>query len=471
MRVLSRCTFYNSREFGGMIADIRVLLNAVYRQFTGRVPPDDSASFTCQICQHVLCSPLELQCNHRFCNSCVSLSTFFSQHRCPVCFQVCELTEEHMRVHTLRSHYERLIKTAPCPAASSPADCAGQEIGAGQHHEDGIEAAHGRRCRSSSDLGNLCSSSRSSGTNPVGGLRKSKSDEQLVGKDTVMCSLEAPCENCVQRSPHVRQLLPGVQGSPMLKQSPSSNKRRLILERIIKENGERHERDRRISSASSTSITSMVAAVGKEATPRDDASEPGGHKSADSHSPVAGPARDGNSPAARNLNVQIPPSEGVATGADEGNPWSPSKRWTACAEVFRSSTDLRRTSSLGAYGVSKAQEMWRRIYDMEAQQKHDRSIRRRLWVIEVVSLLFSVFLCVRVGSPELLCAAHEVGEGTGVQALSPSRWWHASVCGSWGGLITPAALADNWEILSLQEERTRSLHQALDSMVAHSLFK
>jgi hypothetical protein len=111
--------------------------------------------------------------------------------------------------------------------------------------------------------------------------------------------------------------------------------------------------------------------------------------------------------------------------------------------------------------------MWRKIYDMEVQQKHDRSMRRRLWFIEVVSLFISVFVCVRVSSPEIMCASHEGVEGIDRAALL----WHNTVCGSWGGLITPAAPVDNSEILSLQEERTRFLHQALDSMVAHSARK
>jgi len=117
--------------------------------------------------------------------------------------------------------------------------------------------------------------------------------------------------------------------------------------------------------------------------------------------------------------------------------------------------------------VRLAKDMWRRICDMEAQQKQERSMRRRLWFIEVVSLFISVFVCLRVGSPEIMCAAHEGGEGIDRAALL----WHNTVCGSWGGLITPAALVDHSEILSLQEERTRFLHQALDSMVAHSAHK
>lgn len=259
-----------------------------------------------------------------------------------------------------------------------------------------------------------------------------------------------------------------------LKQASSSaNIKRLILERIIKENEERHEHERRVNT-SVASAASPAACVANEDMARDIVSTPVGHKNDDAKSPSAGFSCDGKVPAPLKLNVQVPAPEDFTP--DEGNPWSPSKRWTACAEVFssswreseRASTKLPRTSSLGlGTPVRLAQDMWRRIYDMEAQQKQDRSMRRRLWLIEVVLISFSVFVCVRIGSPEIMCAAHEGVEGIDRAALL----WHNTVCGSWGGLITPAALSDHSEILSLQEERTRFLHQALDSMVAHSARK
>jgi hypothetical protein len=217
MRVLARCTFYNSREFGGMIADTHVLLSEVYRQFIGLEPPEESASFACQICNHVLCNPLELECKHLFCNCCVSLSTFFAQHRCPVCFQVCELTEEHMRVHTLRSHHERLIDdiafSSVSRAASGFPDHAPRTMG---RLKDCITAAPGLR-RTKSDLGTSISSSSSA--DQWGRRHRSKSDLQLAAKVQVPCSLEAPCEKCVQRSPHVKLLRLGPSVSPLLMQA------------------------------------------------------------------------------------------------------------------------------------------------------------------------------------------------------------------------------------------------------------
>jgi len=260
----------------------------------------------------------------------------------------------------------------------------------------------------------------------------------------------------------------------LMQASSSSNIKRLMIERIIKENEERHEHERRVST-SAASAASAIAAIANEDMVRDMVSTPAGPKNDDAKSPVTGFSCNGKAPAPLKLSVQVPSREHCTP--DEGNPWSPSKRWTACADVFSSSwresasAKLQRTSSLGSYGVGTpvrlAKDMWRKIYDMEVQQKHDRSMRRRLWFIEVVSLFISVFVCVRVSSPEIMCASHEGVEGIDRAALL----WHNTVCGSWGGLITPAALVDNSEILSLQEERTRFLHQALDSMVAHSARK
>ena len=107
-RVLARCTFFNSREFGGLIADMKVLSLELFERFTGKSPRDED-SFSCPVCSHILCNPLVLSCGHRCCISCVSLASWFSQHKCPVCSEECQLAEEHMRVDLLLSHFQQLV--------------------------------------------------------------------------------------------------------------------------------------------------------------------------------------------------------------------------------------------------------------------------------------------------------------------------------------------------------------------------
>ena len=81
--VLRRCTFYNSKDFGALIADTVMLAILLFEKFIGR-KCQPKYDFCCPICMHVLSNPLMLSCNHRFCNSCVSMSTFFGKHNCPV---------------------------------------------------------------------------------------------------------------------------------------------------------------------------------------------------------------------------------------------------------------------------------------------------------------------------------------------------------------------------------------------------
>jgi len=107
--VLHRCTFYSSREFGVLIADIEVLALQLIERLTGNKPSPDV--FQCPVCMHVLNNPLVLSCGHRFCNSCVSAAAYFGQHSCPVCRKECVLNDDNIKIETLlgrflQNHFE-----------------------------------------------------------------------------------------------------------------------------------------------------------------------------------------------------------------------------------------------------------------------------------------------------------------------------------------------------------------------------
>ena len=460
MRVLSRCTFYNSREFGGLIADTKILLSEVFKRFTGKALVEEDAShFTCQLCSHVLCNPLELECGDIFCSTCVSLSTFFSQHRCPICFKVCSLSEEHMRVHTLRSHYERLIDKISCTASAEPC----KDIGAEKDCDGALTLPRKR---------SLSFSSHISSTPSTGNLRRNNSDSALDDMPT-KCTLDKPCEKCFQRSKFVQELRWGATSNLALRTSGNSMKR-LIIERIKKENDERSEyrdRERRISLMSATSACSVASAA------MSSVSEAHYNKAERTAKQDFNGESDRKSDSPNHHKLKSPPELIIPDHASikEDSPWSPSKRWTACHEVLRSSSSgfvgvlgqLHRTPSAG---VSMAHDMWRKVYAMEAQQKLDRVIRRRLWLAEILVLLFCIFFCVRVSLPEVLCSVYEESESPAHAKLL----WHQTVCGSWAGLMTPAGGSVGEQVsqvADLQAERTRSLHRALDSMVARSMRK
>ena len=109
---------------------------------------------------------------------------------------------------------------------------------------------------------------------------------------------------------------------------------------------------------------------------------------------------------------------------------------------------------------------------MEQQYKRDRSVRQWLWVLELLFLLATAFVCFRVSSPDLLCPDdNHTDDVTGSTAAA--RWlvhgWRRLVCGSWGGLLAPAGdMGEGQEVSKLQAERTRSLNQALDKIVRRS---
>jgi hypothetical protein len=104
---------------------------------------------------------------------------------------------------------------------------------------------------------------------------------------------------------------------------------------------------------------------------------------------------------------------------------------------------------------------------MEAQHVRDRRVRIWLWLLELVILLVTIVLCIRVGSAELLCPDLD-DELSPRDCLYPIYvGWQFVVCGSWGGLLTPAgthAVSDE-KVGQLQAERTRSLHIVLDKLV------
>ena len=83
---------------------------------------------------------------------------------------------------------------------------------------------------------------------------------------------------------------------------------------------------------------------------------------------VAGAAKRSVSP----LRIASPRGKGEASRvaiveveASEGNPWSPSKRWTACADIFSSSFSGDSKDGFGrtaSYGVRRlAHDMWGKV--------------------------------------------------------------------------------------------------------------
>jgi len=491
--VLSRCTFYNSREFGGLIADFVVLSIEIFSRFTGQVPVKED-SFTCEICCHVLCNPLELSCSHRFCNSCVSLSTFFGQHRCPVCFKACVLTEEHMRVHTLGAHLETLVNSS-CPTTqrlpSHPADNLNNEVAGGVNMvEVGGELGggdetqvapplcrqHGTGClrRNKSEMDMSVASEETHHTSSEQSkmyLRRNKSDSALdLNASAGGCTLESPCEKCLQRSHHVQMLRReskaiGPEDTSRIKQSTSSSKR-IITERIIQENEERSDRDKRfleqrdrrlsaLSGASAGSAASLLSFIAREFAEEEQ---------------VEAEFEKAHVPAPPRVVIPQAPLDPklMTLKESEGNPWSPSKRWTACPDIFRTSGGdaLRRTSSTALAFRMQASEMWGKVAEIELQVKHDRTVRMRLWILELSALVNTIFFCIRVGHPDLLCPAPEESEYVSRVAIL----WQNTVCGSWFGLMTPGGkeASEHLDVVNLQRQRTHSLHVTLDNMVRTS---
>ena len=47
--------------------------------------------------------------------------------------------------------------------------------------------------------------------------------------------------------------------------------------------------------------------------------------------------------------------------------------------------------------------MWSKVHDMHAQQRRDRQLRLLVWLIEFVMLILSIFVCMRVGAPDVIC--------------------------------------------------------------------
>lgn len=151
-------------------------------------------------------------------------------------------------------------------------------------------------------------------------------------------------------------------------------------------------------------------------------------------------------------------------------PWSPSATWTSCSFLTRQTlsgaSELQRTSS---YGVKVASDMWEKIHSMEAQNASDRNVRRRMWMVELVVVFITIFFCIRVGSPKVLCPALD-GAETGASRsmfVFNNAMWQMTVCGSWGGIMSPVDEGPNdlLDVANLQAARTRSLHMALDNLV------
>ena len=167
IEVLRRCTFYNSRAFGALIADTVVLARALIAKLTGR-QCQAMYDFRCPICMHVLCNPLLLSCDHRFCNSCVTLSTFFGSHTCPVCRKECGHEEEHMRIDTLTACFDRLLRLSSSKS----------------HRKGAARAAPSTSHRDPAPVPDLPAT-----------------------QEVETCALDTPCSKCVPRSPHMHVLL------------------------------------------------------------------------------------------------------------------------------------------------------------------------------------------------------------------------------------------------------------------------
>ena len=295
-RVLQRCTFYNSREFGGLVADLAVLAQEIWKHMSG-MPVRKEDAFVCEICLHVLCNPLVLSCGHRFCNSCVDIAAgFFSQHQCPSCSETCVLTEEYMRVYSISNHVKGILLLAGAPAAARGAASApvtawssdvtsvpgteGAGVGGAGVLGDGLP-----RNKSASALSSACVSVAEKERR----MARNHSDSELGSRADAACSpavhpgaatcaftgesagpqepcparqpcrLLAPCTACVQRSVHVRILgreparaaspcsFPAVQQGlgPAVEDGErgqtgdgAAPRRRLLLERILRENEE-----------------------------------------------------------------------------------------------------------------------------------------------------------------------------------------------------------------------------------------
>ena len=299
-RVLQRCTFYNSREFGGLVADLAVLAQEIWKHMSG-MPVRKEDAFVCEICSHVLCNPLVLSCGHRFCNSCVDIAAgFFSLHQCPSCSETCVLSEEYMRVYSISNHVKGILLLAGAPAAARGAASApvtawsgdvssgpgaeGAEVGGagllGCGMGDGLPrnksaSALSRACvsaaekerrmsrnHSDSELGSRAAAACSPAVHPGAAtcaLTGESAGPQEPCPTCQPCTLLAPCAACVQRSVHVRilgreaaggtspcgslaaqqSLGPAMEdGERGLLGDGATPRRRLLLERILRENEE-----------------------------------------------------------------------------------------------------------------------------------------------------------------------------------------------------------------------------------------
>lgn len=459
-RVLARCTFYNSREFGGLIADTKVLSLELFERFTGQALTDED-DFNCPICMHVLSNPLVLSCGHRFCNSCVSHTSWFSQHKCPVCSEECQLTEEHMRVDLLQSHFQRLVDASRRKCARSLS--AGQVELVSASNAGGLKVL--RRIQSQPEFPDegIADAIYSAKEETSRCMPRNMSDSALSSASSVSssaCALESPCGCCASRSVHVQLLRRKLDKISRARQGPGSSQPHVIIEGIIKENEERCERERRLSSMSGASASSDAKVA---------------HEFVGDVEPSQGGADNGTAQYVRGAgltNLTIPschlePSCKLTTLKEtDDNPWSPTKgvawREMVCDMPTSPFTaELRRTSSAT---VAVAQEMWKKVHDMQAQNMHDRSIRVRLWMLEVTTLLITLVFCLRVGYPDVLCPDPEDGARSGQMATL----WRRTVCGSWGGIVADAGKQEQRDVANLQAARTRSLHNALDNMVIRS---
>mmetsp|Transcript_17357 Transcript_17357/g.42097 ORF Transcript_17357/g.42097 Transcript_17357/m.42097 type:complete len:546 (+) Transcript_17357:73-1710(+) len=373
--VLHRCTFYNSRDFGALIADIEVLATQLIEKLTGRQPSADD--FQCPICMHVLRNPLVLSCGHRFCNSCISVATYFKQHNCPVCRKDIVMDFQNLRVESLLSRFVRDL------------------------HEQ-KEVSHGRERGS--------------------------------------CILEKPCNDCAQwRSLH--------SGAPPCKEDPA------------------HRRS--LSMASQPELFRTTADAGAQGN-----NGPVGCSSEG----VPGRAPSLSKKTQKVLGLTVTPHYYSDTQQ---------VHWTACADIFRtSSKQLLRVGS-GMLSPSTAKRAKDESTNLTWSSKCDRRAdeNRRTRFLLLLAVVSALILGFGTGSLSSLLAdsnkkvALYVNSSVEREAslAVPGGVGRAGNLGIPGGNLKQggATGGDTCQgmqsgVEKLQEARTKSLHRALDNLVARS---
>ena len=424
-QVLHRCCFYNSREFGALIADVEVLALQLIDKLTGSKPsPDD---FSCPICLHILSNPIVLSCGHRFCNGCFSVGTYFRQHECPVCRRQCYVDFNSLKVNTLLgrfldNHFHLNSSDGPASPCSPAADA-----------DWGADLPWGR---------------------PGGAAFPQLTS---AGGD---CRLGAPCAACVHLS--VLLVPPGERGVRRASSAESLSK---LSFRPA------HRPARCLPMGVSPDLTSRAVSVDVPAAalpPPLKADRPGEDKGGDVEPAVARAIWEELEGRARPWLCDPVFGAGAPLRGEE-KLRRPEKPPLPLAGSFAESFSLRRTVSVSLVELAEAAP---------------ESLKRAWPVAKYVSALLALLL---VGSNLAWASMHLHARAANATALAPGAGAAAldldpagGLCRAWdaapseGGVMgveAAAASADGakkQKLARLQEARTRSLHKALEKMVARS---